>query len=559
LIWEEIELARKKYTKRIISLGGVGELGKNMYVVEVDDDLFVIDVGLMFPEDEMYGIDIVIPDITYLLENKQRIRGIFLSHGHEDHTGALFYILKEISVPVYGTNLTIALTKAKLKEQDFSGNVDFRVIDEDTVLKFPRASVRFFHVNHSIPDSVGISIDTDEGAIVYTGDFKFDQSADELYQGNITKMAKIGEQGVLCLLSDSTEAEKPGYTPSEVFVAKQLEKIFIAAEGRIIYACYASSINAIQRLLNIAEKMNRKVVIVGKTLLEVFRISERLGYIKAAKHLVIPYEKMDSFKDSQIVVLMSGAQGEPLEALQQMVRRQHKELYIKKEDTVLIAASPHRGGELALLKTVDLLYRAGATVVSQQVHVSGHGRMEELKLMLNLMKPRFFVPIHGEYKMLVAHAKIAANMGIPQERTVIPEIGDVIEIRGDRIRVTGRVPAGNVLIDGSGVGDVGNIVLRDRRMLSQDGIFIAVVTLSRSERKIVSGPEIISRGFVYVRESEELIQQATKMVKEIVEKNIKKPGYEWSNMKQEIRDQLNSFLYNQTKRRPMIIPIIMEI
>jgi len=552
-------LARKKYTKRIISLGGVGELGKNMYVVEVDDDLFVIDVGLMFPEDEMYGIDIVIPDITYLLENKQRIRGIFLSHGHEDHTGALFYILKEISVPVYGTNLTIALTKAKLKEQDFSGNVDFRVIDEDTVLKFPRASVRFFHVNHSIPDSVGISIDTDEGAIVYTGDFKFDQSADELYQGNITKMAKIGEQGVLCLLSDSTEAEKPGYTPSEVFVAKQLEKIFIAAEGRIIYACYASSINAIQRLLNIAEKMNRKVVIVGKTLLEVFRISERLGYIKAAKHLVIPYEKMDSFKDSQIVVLMSGAQGEPLEALQQMVRRQHKELYIKKEDTVLIAASPHRGGELALLKTVDLLYRAGATVVSQQVHVSGHGRMEELKLMLNLMKPRFFVPIHGEYKMLVAHAKIAANMGIPQERTVIPEIGDVIEIRGDRIRVTGRVPAGNVLIDGSGVGDVGNIVLRDRRMLSQDGIFIAVVTLSRSERKIVSGPEIISRGFVYVRESEELIQQATKMVKEIVEKNIKKPGYEWSNMKQEIRDQLNSFLYNQTKRRPMIIPIIMEI
>lgn len=552
-------MARKKYTKRIISLGGVGELGKNMYVVEVDDDLFVIDVGLMFPEDEMYGIDIVIPDITYLLENKQRIRGIFLSHGHEDHTGALFYILKEISVPVYGTNLTIALTKAKLKEQDFSGNVDFRVIDEDTVLKFPRASVRFFHVNHSIPDSVGISIDTDEGAIVYTGDFKFDQSADELYQGNITKMAKIGEQGVLCLLSDSTEAEKPGYTPSEVFVAKQLEKIFIAAEGRIIYACYASSINAIQRLLNIAEKMNRKVVIVGKTLLEVFRISERLGYIKAAKHLVIPYEKMDSFKDSQIVVLMSGAQGEPLEALQQMVRRQHKELYIKKEDTVLIAASPHRGGELALLKTVDLLYRAGATVVSQQVHVSGHGRMEELKLMLNLMKPRFFVPIHGEYKMLVAHAKIAANMGIPQERTVIPEIGDVIEIRGDRIRVTGRVPAGNVLIDGSGVGDVGNIVLRDRRMLSQDGIFIAVVTLSRSERKIVSGPEIISRGFVYVRESEELIQQATKMVKEIVEKNIKKPGYEWSNMKQEIRDQLNSFLYNQTKRRPMIIPIIMEI
>ncbi|WAA10768.1 ribonuclease J [Fervidibacillus albus] len=555
-------LAKTKVkTKKVIPLGGVGELGKNMYIVEVEDDIFVIDAGLKFPEDEMYGIDIVIPDITYLLENKDRIRGVFLSHGHEDHTGALGYLLDKIQVPVYGTKLTVALTKAKLNEQDFQGKVDFRVIHEETVLPFPSAKISFFHVNHSIPDSVGISIETDEGAIVYTGDFKFDQSADELYQANISKMAKIGDRGVLCLLSDSTEAEKPGYTPSEVFVEKQLENVFQTAKGRIIYACYASSINAIQRMFHISEKMNRKVVMIGKTLQDVFDISYQFGYLHVDRDRIIRYEDMNRYKDEEIVVLMTGVQGEPLDALQQMVRKQHRQLHIHKGDTVLIAASPHRGGELFLLKTIDMLYRAGATVFSNQhqIHVSGHGRKEELKLMLNLMKPKFFVPIHGEYKMLVAHAKIASHMGVDQKNMIIPEKGDIIEIKGNQIKVSGRVQASNVLIDGIGVGDVGNIVLRDRRMLSQDGIFISVVTINRKEKRIVSGPEIISRGFVYVRESEELMEKATKIVQDIVEKNIKNETFEWTNVKQEIRDQLNGFLFNQTKRRPMIIPIIMEL
>ncbi|WAA13552.1 ribonuclease J [Fervidibacillus halotolerans] len=555
-------LTRKKVkTKKIIPLGGVGELGKNMYIVEVGNDLFVIDAGLKFPEDEMYGIDIVIPDITYLLENKERIQGVFLSHGHEDHTGALAYLMDKIPVPVYGTKLTVALTKAKLTEQDFKGKVDFRVIHEDIVLNFPSAKITFFHVNHSIPDSVGICIETDEGSIVYTGDFKFDQSADELYQANISKMAKIGDRGVLCLLSDSTEAEKPGYTPSEVFVEKQLENVFQKADGRIIYACYASSINAIQRMFHIAERMNRKVVMIGKTLQDVFDISYRLGYLHVDRDRIIQYDEMDQYKDEELVVLMTGTQGEPLDALQQMVRKQHGQLHIQKGDTVLIAASPHRGGELFLLKTIDMLYRAGATVFfnQDQIHVSGHGRKEELKLMLNLMKPKFFIPIHGEYKMLVAHGKIASHMGVDRKNMIIPEKGDIIEIKGDQIKLSGRVQAGNVLIDGSGVGDVGNIVLRDRRMLSQDGIFISVVTINRNEKRIVSGPEIISRGFVYVRESEELMMKATKIVRDIVEKNIKNQTFEWANVKQEIRDQLNGFLFNQTKRRPMIIPIIMEV
>ena len=551
----------KKKTKsiKIIPIGGVGEIGKNMYVVEVEDDLFILDAGLMFPEEEMFGIDIVIPDITYLLENENRIQGIFLSHGHEDHTGALSYILNKISVPVYGMKLTIALTKAHLKELDYKKEVDFRVISDDTVLNFPNANVSFFKVNHSIPDSVGIVIHTSEGAIVYTGDFKFDQSADDLYQADISKMAKIGDEGVLCLLSDSTEAEKPGYTPSESTVEAEMEEIFENSNGRIIYACYASAINAIQRLFNVAIRTNRKISIFGRTLNDAYQNAVKMGYLKTHDQIIVPYEELSQYSDDEIVILMSGKQGEPLEALQKMAKQSHRQLQIKPGDTVFISASPHRGGELYLIKTVDMLYRAGANVIYRKIHVSGHGREEELKLMLNLMKPKFFVPIHGEYKMLVAHGRIAEKMGVKKDHIVLSEKGDVIEIKGGKIRVSGKVPAGNILIDGSGIGDVGNIVLRDRKMLSQDGIFIVVVSINRNDKKIISGPEIISRGFVYVRESEELIGNATDIVQEIVEKNFKTFTFEWSTVKQEIRDQLYYFLYNKTKRKPMIIPIIMEV
>lgn len=545
---------------KILCLGGVGELGKNMYVVEVHDDLFVIDAGLMFPEDEMFGIDIVIPDYSYLVENKNRIRGIFLSHGHEDHIGAIPYILRQIDVPVYGTRLTLALTKIKLKEHGLSLKIDFREVKENTQLTFEYAKITFFHVNHSIPDAVGICIETSEGNIVYTGDFKFDQSADPLYRAHISKMTKIGDRGVLCLLSDSTESEKEGYTPSEITVAKELDDVFKRAKSRIIFACYASQINAIQRLINAAYKSERKVAIVGRALHHIFQMAAKNGYLYVPENLIIVPNNLGEYPDNKVVVLMSGNQGEPLEALQMMVKRSYNQIQIQKGDTVIIAASPHRGGEQFLIRTVDMLYRAGANVISgKRVHVSGHGRREELKLMINLMKPKFFVPIHGEYKMLVSHAQIAEHMGIPSENIFIPEKGDVIEIKHGKIRANGRVTAGNILIDGSGVGDVGNIVLRDRKMLSQDGIFIVVVTINRDEKKIASGPEIISRGFVYVRESEELMGQATKLVKEIVEKNLRGQFFEWSNVKQEIRDSLNGYLFNKTKRRPMIIPIIMEI
>jgi ribonuclease J len=545
---------------KILCLGGVGELGKNMYVVEVHDDLFVIDAGLMFPEDEMFGIDIVIPDYSYLVENKNRIRGIFLSHGHEDHIGAIPYILRQIDVPVYGTRLTLALTKIKLKEHGLSLKIDFREVKENTQLTFEHAKITFFHVNHSIPDAVGICIETSEGNIVYTGDFKFDQSADPLYRAHISKMTKIGDRGVLCLLSDSTESEKEGYTPSEITVAKELDDVFKRAKSRIIFACYASQINAIQRLINAAYKSERKVAIVGRALHHIFQMTAKNGYLYVPENLIIVPNNLGEYPDNKVVVLMSGNQGEPLEALQMMVKRSYNQIQIQKGDTVIIAASPHRGGEQFLIRTVDMLYRAGANVISgKRVHVSGHGRREELKLMINLMKPKFFVPIHGEYKMLVSHAQIAEHMGIPSENIFIPEKGDVIEIKHGKIRANGRVTAGNILIDGSGVGDVGNIVLRDRKMLSQDGIFIVVVTINRDEKKIASGPEIISRGFVYVRESEELMGQATKLVKEIVEKNLRGQFFEWSNVKQEIRDSLNGYLFNKTKRRPMIIPIIMEI
>lgn len=545
---------------RIIPLGGVGELGKNMYVIEVEDDLFVIDAGLMYPEDEMFGIDIVIPDITYLLENQSRLRGIFLSHGHEDHTGALLYFLDKLSVPVFGTKLTLALTEEKLQEKDRRLTYEFREIDENTRLSFEHAKISFFRVNHSIPDSVGIQIETQNGSIVYTGDFKFDQSATERYRANISKMAKIGEKGVLCLLSDSTEAEKFGYTPSEVQVGSSVEEIFEKSEGRVIFACYASSVNAIQRLLDASFQSGRKVVIVGKTLQNVFQITQQLGYLEVYEDLIIRYEDMGKYKPHEIAILMSGHQGEPLEALQKMVKRSHKLLQIEKNDTVLIAASPHRGGEIFLIRTVDMLFRAGANVITgPKVHVSGHGREEELKLMINLMRPKFFIPIHGEYRMLKAHANIAEKMGVDRDCIFIPEKGDVIEIKNGQIRQNGRVTAGNILIDGSGVGDVGNIVLRDRKVLSEDGILIVVVSISRNEKKIVSGPEIISRGFVYVRESEELMGQVTKMVKEIVTKNIKVHNFEWSNIKQEMRESLNSYLFSKTKRKPMIIPIIMEV
>jgi ribonuclease J len=546
---------------KLITLGGIGEIGKNMYLVEVDKDIIIIDAGLMFPEEEMLGIDIVIPDITYLKENKDRVKAIFLTHGHEDHIGALSYVLRQIDVPVYGTKLTLALASAKLKEQDYYGKTNFIEVNSDTIVNLDAVDVSFFKTNHSIPDSVGVCIHTSEGIIVYTGDFKFDQAATKLYKPEIGKMASIGDQGVLCLLSDSTEAEKPGYTASEAIVEREMSNAFYNAPGRIIAACFASDINRIQHIFNAAEENGRKVAVVGKSLERIYHIALDLGYLEVAEDLIIPISELNAYQDREIVLLMTGSQGEPIEALQKMAKQIDKVVNIQKGDTVLIAASPLRGSEVFLFKTVDLLFRAGANVISgkRTIHVSSHGSQEELKFMINLMKPKYLVPVHGEYRMLKAHRKLAMECGLSDDQIFIPDRGDILELKEGRLSLAGKVPSGNILIDGIGVGDVGNIVLRDRRLLSQDGILIVVVTLTKQDKRIAAGPEIISRGFVYVRESEKLMEDSTKLVRDIVERNIAKETFEWSSLKQDIREELNRNLYEKTKRRPMILPIIMEI
>ncbi|MCZ0755405.1 ribonuclease J [Anoxybacillus sp. J5B_2022] len=544
---------------RVFSLGGVGEIGKNMYVIELDEDIFVIDAGVMFPEDEMLGIDKVIPDISYLVERQDRVKGIFLTHGHEEHIGAIAYVLKKINAPVYGTKLTLRLAQEKLKEHEMTTDAPFIEIHSDSEVTLDKATVTFFRTIHSIPDSVGVSFHTSQGAIVYTGDFKFDQTPYGMNRADLGKMAQIGEQGVLCLLSDSTNAEKPGYMGSEATVAQEISDVVYNAKGRVIVACYASNITRIQQVLHAAKTHGRKVAIVGKSMHKVMDVAVRLGYLQLPEKTVISIQDVQQYHDEELVILTTGGHGEPMGALARMAKQAHKQVNIKEGDTVIVAASPMPGHELLFLKTIDALYRAGANVVYKKVHVSGHGCQEELKLMLNLMKPKYFIPVHGEYRMQKAHATLAKAVGIAEDRTFLIDKGDVIEFRNGQARFGGKVPYGNVLIDGLGIGDVGNIVLRDRRLLSQDGILIVVVTLSKEAKKIVAGPEIISRGFVYVRESETLLDEATKLVTNIVNKCMQDYVIEWSSLKLNIREALNQYLFEKTKRKPMILPIIMEV
>lgn len=554
---------RKEAEKiKVFALGGVGEIGKNMYVIEVDSDIFVVDAGLMFPEEEMFGIDIVIPDITYLQENKERVKGIFLTHGHEDHIGGVSYVLRKLSVPVYGTRLTLALVEDKLSEAGLLGRVTLKTVDANSILEFETAQVSFFRVTHSIPDAVGICIRTSQGSIVYTGDFKFDQTPVDVYGADIGKMAQIGNDGVLCLLSDSTNAERPGFTGSERSVGVEISKEFHNAEGRILVASFASNVHRLQQVFDAAFENDRKVAVVGRSMVKVVDIARNLGYLHIPDDMLISLQDIDNYPECKVAVLTTGSQGEPMAALSRMAKNAHKQVSIRKGDTVIIAASPIPGNETSVSKTIDLLFRAGANVIyygAKKIHVSGHGSQEELKLMLNIMKPKYFIPVHGEFRMQKAHAKLASATGISPHRTFIVEKGEVIEFKEGRAKAGTKVQAGNVLIDGLGVGDVGNIVLRDRKLLSQDGILVVVITLSKEAKTIVSGPEIISRGFVYVRESEQLIDGSARLVKEIIEQSIREYAIEWSTLKQNIRDSLGQFLFEKTKRKPMILPIIMEI
>lgn len=545
---------------RVIPLGGVGEIGKSMYVVEIDEEIFVVDSGLMFPEDEMLGIDIVIPDITYLEENKDRVKGIFLTHGHEDAIGSIAYLLQKVKAPVYGSKLTIALAKEHLRDLPAPFQVKFFEVTNRSRMNFATTYVTFFHTTHSIPDSLGIVFHTSEGAIVHTGEFKFDQSAQGMYRPDIAKMAQLGEDGVFMLLSESTEAERPGHTTSEQVIDEHLLKTFFEAPGRILVAVYASNFIRIQQVFKNAAESNRRVALVGKSLEKVVHLGVSLGYLNVDEESIIPVQDIHKYEDHEIIILATGNQGEPLEALEKIVRRHHREVKIKSTDTVLVTFTPSPGMEVKMYNTMNLLAKAGAHVLTSgtKIHVSGHGSQEDLKMMLNLMQPKYFIPVQGEYRMLIAHSKLAQQTGLQKNQIFIADKGDIVEYKNGKMRMSGRVQAGNVLIDGIGIGDVGNIVLRDRKLLSQDGIFIVVVTLNRAQKKIASGPEILSRGFVYVRESEQLMQEASDIARNVIEKYVGKDTFEWTNIKQEIRDTLNAYLFQKTKRRPMIIPIIME-
>ncbi|WP_019910474.1 ribonuclease J [Paenibacillus sp. HW567] len=548
----------------IFALGGVGEIGKNMYVIQYGNDIVVVDAGLKFPEEDMLGIDIVIPDISYLTENRDKVRGIVLTHGHEDHIGGLSYVLKNLNVPVYGTRLTLGLVENKLKEANLLGETKRILINEDSEIELGTSlKVTFFRTNHSIPDSIGVCIETPEGSVVHTGDFKFDHTPVNGQYANLHRMAEIGQKGVLALLSDSTNAEKPGFTPSEKNVGIVLEDIFRKADQRVVVATFASNVHRIQQVVNAAESTGRKITVIGRSMVNVVSIASELGYLNVPDGMLIEPEEMNRMAANRVVVLCTGSQGEPMSALTRMARSSHRKVDILPGDTVIIAATPVPGNEKYVGRTIDELFRLGANVIysgsNSGVHVSGHGSQEELKLMLNLMKPKYFIPIHGEYRMQRKHALLAESVGVDPSNIFITELGEVIEIFGGAARRAGKVTAGNVLIDGLGVGDVGNIVLRDRKLLSQDGILVVVVTLSKQNGAIVSGPDIISRGFVYVRESEGLLDEANRIVSGTLQRLMSEKVNEWASLKTSVKDSLGRFLYEQTRRRPMILPIIMEV
>jgi len=546
----------------IIPLGGMGEIGKNMTVIQYGKEILLIDAGLMFPEEDMLGIDMVIPDITYLIENKDNIKGILLTHGHEDHIGALPYLLQQIDAPLYGTKLTLGLVEVKLKEYKLKKNISMNVIRPPATINIGSFTVDFIRVNHSIPDSVGFAIHTPVGIVVHTGDFKLDQTPVNGEKADLHKFAELGSKGVLVLMSDSTNAEREGYTMSEKVVGKTIEDIFKSITGRIIVATFASNIHRIQQIFDAASKNGRKVAVIGRSMVNVVNIALELGYLTIPKSLLVDLDEINRLPKERVVIITTGSQGEPMSALTRMAMSEHKKVEIMPGDTVLISASPIPGNEKFVARTIDHLFKRGADVIYEAisgVHVSGHASQEELKLMLNLVRPKFFIPVHGEYRHLIHHSNLAEEVGIPRENIFIAENGRVLEFTKNSGRMAGKVTAGKVLVDGLGVGDVGNIVLRDRKQLSQDGILIVVVTIDKETTEVVAGPDIISRGFVYVRESEELMEQAREKVKQALKKCQQEDIREWSAIKSQVREHLGKLLFEQTRRRPMILPIIMEV
>lgn len=546
---------------KVMALGGLGEIGKNMTVIEYRDEIIVIDAGLSFPEDEMLGVDIVIPDITYLVKNRDKIKGIFITHGHEDHIGALPYVLKKINVPIYGSKLSIGLIQVKLKEHKMN-NVRLNVVDPRQVIKLDNMEVEFIRNNHSIPDACSIAVHTDEGIIYHTGDFKIDLTPISGDVMDMHRICELSEKGVILMLADSTNAERPGSTMSEKTVGVGLDDLFRKAENsRIIVATFASNIHRLQQIMNTAGHFNRKVAISGRSMVNVVSVAKELGYLEIPEDMLIDLNDIGKYQDHELVLITTGSQGEPMSALARMASSDHKKVEIKSGDLVIISAHPIPGNEKSISKVINFLFEKGAEVVydDADIHVSGHACQEELKLMHRLVRPKFFMPAHGEYRMLKKHSEIAQELGMNEENIFVMQTGDVLELDKNSARVSGRIPTGNILVDGLGVGDVGNIVLRDRKHLSEDGLMIVVVTISKEEGRVLAGPDIISRGFVYVRESEDLMDGAKAIIKQVLkeceDKNIK----EWAYLKNNIKENLKEYLYQKTKRNPMILPIIMEV
>ena len=545
---------------RIVSLGGVDEIGKNMTVFEYEDDIIVVDCGSIFPKEDMLGVDLVIPDVSYLVAKKKNVRGFLFTHGHEDHIGATPYILRQVPAPLYGSKLTMALVDLKLKEHRVP-NIPLHVVQPRQEVQLGQFTCKFIHVSHSIAGACAIAITCPAGTVVVTGDFKIDYTPIDGHVTDLATFAEIGEKGALCMLCESTNVERPGQTMSEKKIGETFEKMFRDATGRVIVAMFASNIHRMQMVIDNAVAYGRKVCFSGRSMVNVSRVGIQIGELHIPEGVLIEADDLDQYEDDEILVMTTGSQGEAMAGLTRMAYSEHRKLQIRPSDMVIISASPIPGNEKNLSRVINQLYRCGAQVVYEamaEVHVSGHARQEELKLIHTLCKPQYFIPVHGEYRMLWQHAELAESMGMPSQNIVLPEMGQVIEMNQEGLYLGEQVPTGGVLVDGLGVGDVGNVVLRDRKHLSQDGLIIVVMGINRDERKLVSGPDIISRGFIYVRENEDIIENTRDVVRQILASSSL-AGEDWPMLKNRIKDELHRYIFEKIKRNPMILPIILDV
>jgi len=559
------QLSKNNKKLRIIPLGGIREIGKNLTVFETDNDMILVDCGVAFPEDDMPGIDAVIPDFTYILEHKDKLRAIVLTHGHEDHIGALPYFLKEVNVPIYGTKLTLALVEKKLEDFNLAASANLQVVKHSEMIMKGDFCIEFIRTNHSIADASALAIITPCGIVIHTGDFKVDYTPIDGAPIDLMRFAELGEKGVLLLMADSTNAERKGFTMSEKTVGATFDDIFSRTKGRLIVATFSSNVHRVQQIIDTAVKFNRKCVICGRSMVNVIDVALQTGYMKHTENTLIDIEDIDKYPPEELVVITTGSQGEPMSALTRMAVATHRQIDIVPGDTVIISASPIPGNEKPINKMIDELFKRGANVIYKslaEVHVSGHACEEELKLIQAIVKPKYFMPVHGEFRMLTRHKDVATRMGMPEENVFIMDNGRVLEFNGDEIHTDETVVSGNVLIDGLSVGDIGNIVLRDRRHLAEDGLIVVVMSVNSATGEILSGPDIISRGFVYMRESEEMIDHIKQVVLDTINRMDNLSIYkkhDWTLKKTSIKDAIHNYVYEQTKRNPMILPIVMEI